>query len=116
MKTRTFNPQVGDHVAVCYDGKVARATRGIVQEVDAEQDRILVRFHLYATQSPVEVEHWFPRDSESYYEAYGGEVPSEHSLMEKMFGMEGDWYSVYSEREDVVQKILAAKQNKQEQS
>ena len=88
----------GDHVAVCYDGKWGRRVKG---EVIATRkgSRILVRFPEWANEENI-IEHWFPvRKLGSKWggprKNYAGFVQVEKSIMRGLFGMPGDWYSVW---------------------
>lgn len=88
----------GDFVAVCYDGKWGRRVKGQVIATH-KGSRILVRFPEYANEDNI-IEHWFrvrklltiwggPRKN------YAGYVQVEKSIMRGLFGMPGDWYTVW---------------------
>lgn len=88
----------GDFVAVCYDGKWSRRVKG---EVIATRkgSRILVRFPEYANPDNI-IEHWFPvRRLATIWggprKNYAGFVQVDKSIMKGLFGMPGDWYSVW---------------------
>lgn len=87
-----------DSVAVCYDGKWGRRVKG---EVIATRkgSRILVRFPEYANPDNI-IEHWFPvRKLKTKFggprKNYAGFVQVDKSIMKGLFGMPGDWYSVW---------------------
>lgn len=88
----------GDFVAVCYDGKWGRRVKG---EVIATRNgsRVLVRFPEYANEDNI-IEHWFRvRNLKTKWggprKNYAGFVQVEKSIMRGLFGLPGDWYSVY---------------------
>ena len=88
----------GNFVAVCYDGKWGRRVKG---EVIATRkgSRILVRFPEYANEDNI-IEHWFkvrklPTKFGGPRKNYGGFVQVEKSIMRGLFGMPGDWYTVW---------------------
>ena len=90
----------GDKVAVCYDGKWGRRVLGEVIATK-QTSRIQVRFKEYAGEEILT--HWFRKRKRSrrhggrpFY--YGGFVPVDKSLMQSMFGMPGDWYSIFKEK------------------
>ena len=87
----------GDTVAVCYDGKWSRRVKGIVLAT-RQTGRIQVRFNSY--DDDTETTKWFPRRSRPHRHGgkpfyYGGHVTDDTSLGSVLFGMPGDWYSVY---------------------
>ena len=89
----------GDLVSVCYDGKWGRRVTGEVVATDRGR-RVLVKFVPWAGDSDVAVEHWFriSRRGGRYggpRKQCGGYVPVQDSLMRRLFGFPGDWYSVY---------------------
>lgn len=88
----------GDFVAVCYDGKWGRRVKGQVIAT-RKGSRVLVRFPEYANDTNI-LEHWFPvRKLKTKFggprKNYAGFVQVEKSIMRNMFGMPGDWYSVW---------------------
>jgi len=91
-----FDPKKGDFVSVCYDAKWGRARRGKV--IQRRGFAILVEFPEYNKNV---VTAWFVRTSS---DSFGAFVKVEESLMRAMFGLKGDWYSVFSI--DVVEKYL----------
>lgn len=85
---RKWEPQIGEEVYPCYDGKWGRAVHGIVVAVD--EDKIQVRMDQWAGDEK-NLTPWFKRESEYHF---GGFVDIQDSLMRKMFGLKGDWYSI----------------------
>ena len=88
----------GQPVAVCYDGKWGRRVRGEVVAADAGS--ITVVFQRWASDDKKTVIHKFRRRSNGkkfgglpHY--HGGFIPAEDSVMVGLFGMPGEWYSVF---------------------
>ena len=81
----------GDRVYACYDGKWGRRMPGVVIGVRASQ--IKVQFEEYAENNVIE--SWFYRRNrnEDYYNGY---VKVVDSLMEKLYGLPGDYYAILS--------------------
>ena len=85
-----FNPQKGDLVKVCYDGKTRRAVDGIVKA--RRGFAILVEFVQWAEPQTLPVQNWFVRTSE---DSFGGYLRVKDSFMRALVGTAGDWYSVF---------------------
>ena len=89
-----FNPQKNDKVLVCYDGKLGRASEGIVRM--RRGFALLVEFTQWEEPQTLPVRCWFVRISP---EAFGGYLRTRDSLMRLLVGTPGDWYSVFSVQE-----------------
>ena len=87
---KKFKPKLNEKVSVCYDGKTGRMVEGRVLSIKGFM--ILVQFKEWASENEKEITCWFPRKNDF---SYGRFVPVEDSLMKKLFGAKGDWYSVY---------------------
>ena len=83
-----FDPKKQDSVFVCYDGKWSRRMVGLVHK--RRGFALQVEFPTYAEKNMVI--NWFVRTSPN---SFGGYVRLHNSLMKKMFGLPGDWYSVF---------------------
>jgi len=84
-----FNPQKGDFVKVCYDGKWGRAVDGVVKA--RRGFAVLVEFTQWAEPQTAPVQNWFVRTSD---DSFGGYLRVKDSLMRALVGTAGDWYSV----------------------
>lgn len=84
-------PKVGDSVWCCYDGKFSRRIKGSVVKVRG--CFIYVASRRWGGDGEV-FAAWFPRRSE---QSFGAIVPQKDSLMDSLFGLGGDWYSVYAD-------------------
>jgi hypothetical protein len=90
-----FNPEIGDTVRVCYDGKSGRAVKGVV--LNKNSSAIQVEFKEWAGNDNM-VKCWFSRITK---ESFGGYLEAQHSLMKALFDLPGDWYSVYQNTVEV---------------
>jgi hypothetical protein len=88
-----FDPEIGDEVRVCYDGKSGRAVKGLV--VDKRPSEIQIEFCEWAADNPP-VKCWFLRQTK---ESFGGYLETPNSLMKALFDTPGDWYSVYKSKD-----------------
>lgn len=89
----------GDKVAVCYDGKWGRRVPGTVLATKNGY-RILVEFNEYACdEGDAPVQHWFrvraPERRWGQAKMFAGYVKVKRSLMQGLFGVPGDYYTVY---------------------
>ncbi len=96
--------KIGDIVAVCWDGKMARARKGIVLKLDGRTNkhkRILVKFLIYGENEPIIGKAWFRRARRNpffngrrspipfYYETF---YQDEECIKE---GWQGAYYKIY---------------------
>ena len=86
-----FNPNVGDYVVVCYDGKLYRQTTGKVIEKQSD-NKINVKFIRWADMKDESVNNWFERTGN---DGFGSIFKDSESLGAIAYGEEGDWYSVF---------------------
>jgi hypothetical protein len=86
-----FTPRLGQTVAVCYDGKLGRAQRGVV--VAVHRRSFDVRFQPWADPESADVVMRVGRRESR--RPYGGWISGdgEHGIM-RWLGCRGDWYSV----------------------
>lgn len=91
-------PEVGEKVAVCYDGKLGRAVLGEVVQVRGFCAQF--KYHQWAEGGENEpVLHWMVRKSwhsyheDKYYWSYSGYLRVDDSLMRRLIGSPGDYYS-----------------------
>lgn len=100
---RNLKPKKGDLVSVCYDGKWGRAVVGKV--VQSRGFAIKVEFP--ESDGGEVLTAWFVRLGPNRFGAFVRQV--ERSIMRFLFGLPGDWYSVY--HIDVYRLIQAEKAN-----
>jgi len=86
-----FDTQKNDKVLVYYDGKLGRASEGIVKM--RRGFAFLVEFIQWEEPQTTPVQCWFVHISP---EAFGGYLHVKDSLMRLLVGTLGDWYSVFS--------------------
>jgi hypothetical protein len=89
-KKNTWYPSVNEIVRVCYDGKHGRCEEGKITKVVGNSIR--VKFKEWASDDDSILTAWFSRTNS---QSYGSIVRVQSSLMDMMFGIGGDWYSVY---------------------
>jgi hypothetical protein len=86
----------GATVYCCYDGKGGRAMKGEV--ILFMPDHITVKFNLWTDPDKEVVADFDRKGGPGHYYFEGCVIlPKGESLMEVLFGEEGDWYSVYTE-------------------
>lgn len=86
-------------VRVCYDGKGGRCTIGRAISFGFFKVVTFIPWgELVDDPGAAPVTHLFPLRGYSRFDhrlLYGGWLRSKNSLMRRMFGTPGDWYSVY---------------------
>lgn len=82
----------GQKVWVCYDGKLCRASPGVILKTHRGW-RVLVEFIPYGGEELMQV--WFRmRRVWRYHKAYEAFVRHEYTFMDKLFGLPGDYHSL----------------------